>query len=89
MYREKLINHIDNSPAISFIIKSNGDFVCVEFIKENDNYYFLSTDVKDENNKLIKVGTPHKESLNILNEANCKMFVEKIESMIMKEYINK
>lgn len=85
MYKEKLIKHIDNSPSISFVIKSNGDFVCVEFVKEDNKYYFLSTPIDDKDNKLNKNGEPYKESLNSLPEQVCKTFVEKIETMILKE----
>ena len=42
MYKEKLINYINNSPSINFIINVDGEFVMVEFVKKNDSYFFLS-----------------------------------------------
>ncbi len=89
MYKEKLINYINNSPSINFIINVDGEFMCVEFNKENNEYFFLTTETKkDENNNFEKIGESYIEPLDSLDEDSCKIFVEKYESMILKDYFN-
>ena len=89
MYKEKLINYINNSPSINFIINVDGEFVMVEFVKKNDSYFFLSNECKqNEDGDYIKYGDPYQLSLDVLNEDSCKIFVEKYESMILKDYLN-
>jgi hypothetical protein len=89
MYKEKLINYINNSPAVEFIINVDGEFVMVEFGKKDDLYFFLSTECKqNENGNYVKYGDPYELSLDVLNEDTCKIFVEKFESMILEQHIN-
>ena len=88
MYKEKLINYIDNSPFVKFIINVDSEFVMVEFIKKENSYFFLSTECKqNDEGQYIKSGDPYQLSLDVLNEDTCKIFVEKFESMILEDYI--
>lgn len=88
MYKEKLINYIDNSPFVSFIITVDGEFVMVEFIKKDNSYFFLSNECKqNDKGNYVKYGDPYQLSLDVLNEDTCKIFVEKFESMILEQHI--
>lgn len=88
MYKEKLINYIDSSPFVSFIITINETLLTVEFKKDNNLYYFDTSETKqNENGSYITIGEPEREPLDSLDEDTCKIFVEKFESMILEEYI--
>lgn len=88
MYKEKLINYIDNSPFVEFIINVDDEFVMVEFVKKNNSYFFLSNECKkNEKGNFVKYGDPYQLSLDVLTEDTCKIFVEKFESMILEQYI--
>ena len=90
MYKEKLKNYIDKSPFVKFIISINEILLEIEFKKDNDSYYFNTTEVKqNENGSYSIIGEPEREQLDSFDEDTCKIFVEKYESMILEQYINK
>jgi len=87
MYREKLINYIEKSPDINFIINlpdEGNSLAMVNFVKDNDEYFAKVFTVVKENNNYEKKDFLFKDNLNDIGEDTLKVFVERWETMIVK-----
>jgi hypothetical protein len=87
MYREKLINYIEKSPDINFIINLPGEdnsLAMVNFVKDNDEYFAKVFTVVKEDNNYEKKDFLFKDNLNDIGEDTLKVFVERWETMIVK-----
>lgn len=87
MYREKLINYIEKSPDINFIINlpdEDNSLAMVNFVKDNDEYFAKVFTVVKEDNKYEKKDFLFKDNLNDIGEDTLKVFVERWETMIVK-----
>lgn len=87
MYREKLINYIEKSPDINFIINlpdEDNSLAIVNFVKDNDEYFAKVFTVVKEDNKYEKKDFLFKDNLNDIGEDTLKVFVERWETMIVK-----
>lgn len=87
MYKEKLIEYINRFPDLDFILKIKEDFIKVEFKKEDDKYYFITTDVEKAEDDYKVIGESYKESLSLLDENICKEFVDEWNKKIVQEYV--
>lgn len=87
MYREKLINYIEKSPDINFIINlpdEDNSLAMVNFTKDNDEYFAKVFTVVKEDNNYEKKDFLFKDNLNDIGEDTLKIFVERWETMIIK-----
>ncbi len=87
MYREKLINYIEKSPDINFIINlpdEGNSLAMVNFVKDNDEYFAKVFTVVKEDNNYQKKDFLFKDNLNDIGEDTLKVFVERWETMIVK-----
>lgn len=87
MYREKLINYIEKSPDINFIINlpdEDNSLAMVNFVKDNDEYFAKVFTVVKEDNNYEKKDFLFKDNLNDIGEDTIKVFVERWETMIVK-----
>ena len=87
MYREKLINYIEKSPDINFIINlpdEDNPLAMVNFVKDNDEYFAKVFAVIKEDNNYKKKDFLFKDNLNDIGEDTLKVFVERWETMIVK-----
>ena len=87
MYREKLINYIEKSPDINFIINlpdEDNSLAMVNFVKDNDEYFAKVFTVVKEDNNYKKKDFLFKDNLNDIGEDTLKVFVERWETMIVK-----
>ncbi len=87
MYREKLINYIEKSPDINFIINlpdEGNSLAMVNFVKDNDEYFAKVFTVVKEDNNYEKKDFLFKDNLNDIGEDTLKVFVERWETMIVK-----
>lgn len=87
MYREKLINYIEKSPGINFIINlpdEDNSLAMVNFVKDNDEYFAKVFTVVKEDNNYEKKDFLFKDNLNDIGEDTLKVFVERWETMIVK-----
>lgn len=87
MYREKLINYIEKSPGINFIINlpdEGNSLAMVNFVKDNDEYFAKVFTVVKEDNNYEKKDFLFKDNLNDIGEDTLKVFVERWETMIVK-----
>lgn len=87
MYREKLINYIEKSPDINFIINlpdEGNSLAMVNFVKDNNEYFAKVFTVVKEDNNYEKKDFLFKDNLNDIGEDTLKVFVERWETMIVK-----
>ena len=87
MYREKLINYIEKSPDINFIINlpdEDNSLAMVNFVKDNYEYFSKVFSVIKEDNNYKKKDFLFKDNLNDIGEDTLKVFVERWETMIVK-----
>lgn len=93
MYKEKLINYINKSDGISFIINlpEENQLLEITFSKEADGYFCTAKPCKQNEDKKYEYieGEIMKDNLNDFPEDVLKIFVNKWEQMILEQYIDK
>ena len=93
MYKEKLINYINKSDTVSFIINlpETNQLLEITFSKENNEYFCTAQPCKQREDKTYEhiEGEILKDNLNDFPEEVLKIFVDKWEQMILEQYINK
>ena len=95
MYKEKIINYVNKTDNISFIIKvpepDVEEYLDIKFVKDGDKYYVQSTPcqpTEDGKFTLITGATTEQDDLDILPEEVLKIFVDKWEQMIVEQYLD-
>lgn len=85
MYKEKLIEFIDNYPGVIFYIQVDNNLKEIEFFKENEKYFFSTYDC--DSNKVVDEDSQIKESVDVLDEDTCEIFVNRWRNMTLKDYM--
>lgn len=92
MYKEKIINYIEKSPGINFIITlqdEGNSLAMVNFVKDDGEYFAKTYRAnKREDGKYDRGEFLYKDNINEMGEYSLQIFCEKWDQMVAKTLFN-